>query len=176
MRQASMWNPKLKWLRQIPGPWKGEADKIQWKDEQTGLPCLVVRQEWSGHLCGYVGVSFEHKYYGMSYIEVYDLGNDYDPHVHGGLTFSDECQPFEDGLDEVGMVCHVPDPGEPHEIWWFGFDAGHGGDYMPYYKKRGTAGYGLDLGKNAKYRDVKYMQSNCRDLALWLAEQDKKVA
>lgn len=33
--------------------------------------------------------------------------------VHGGLTYSDRCH------DDI---CHVPAPGEPDDVWWFGFD------------------------------------------------------
>lgn len=35
------------------GEWKDEPDKIQWQDEATGFPCLIVRGP-SGALCGYV--------------------------------------------------------------------------------------------------------------------------
>ena len=33
------------------GPWQDEPDKIQWQDEETGLPCLIVRGHM-GFLCG----------------------------------------------------------------------------------------------------------------------------
>jgi len=41
------------------GPWVEEPDKMQWQDERTRLPCLIVRGP-SGALCGYVGVSEGH--------------------------------------------------------------------------------------------------------------------
>ena len=34
------------------GPWLTEIDKRQWQDERTGLPCLIVRNESGGNLCG----------------------------------------------------------------------------------------------------------------------------
>lgn len=37
------------------GPWQDEPDKKQWRDPETGLPCLIVRGP-GGALCGYVGV------------------------------------------------------------------------------------------------------------------------
>lgn len=38
------------------GPWTAEPDKRQWRDEATGLPCLIVRGP-HGAFCGYVGVA-----------------------------------------------------------------------------------------------------------------------
>lgn len=48
------------------GPWQSEPDKIQWQDEATGLPCLIVRGP-VGALCGYVGVPKTHPAYGLHY-------------------------------------------------------------------------------------------------------------
>ena len=72
---------KTDWLR---GPWDSEPDKIQWRDEATGLPCLIVRGP-AGSLCGYVGVAPGHPWHGKHY----DDGCDVD--VHGGLTFAHGC-------------------------------------------------------------------------------------
>jgi hypothetical protein len=33
-----------------------EPDKVQWRDQVTGLTCLIVRVNPGGALCGYVGV------------------------------------------------------------------------------------------------------------------------
>ncbi len=71
---------KSKWKR---GPWDSEPDKVQWLDETTGLPCLIVRGP-VGALCGYVGVDGGHFYYGKSC-------DDVDASVHGGLTFAHSC-------------------------------------------------------------------------------------
>lgn len=68
-----------------PGEWQDEPDKKQWRDEATGLPCLIVRNG-SGALCGYVGVPRNHVYYGSDYDKV-------DVEVHGGLTFAGKCSP-----------------------------------------------------------------------------------
>lgn len=48
------------------GPWQSEPDKMQWRDETTGLVCLIVRGPL-GALCGYVGVPEKHPAYGLSY-------------------------------------------------------------------------------------------------------------
>jgi hypothetical protein len=92
-----------------PGAWQDEPDKAQFMDEPTGLPCLIVRNN-SGALCGYVGVTEGHPYFGKDYDssasvphicdESCDAENDYHSHsssvgghlsVHGGITFSDFC-------------------------------------------------------------------------------------
>lgn len=47
------------------GPWASEPDKMQWEDEATGYPCLIVRNRF-GALCGYVGVAPNHPYFGKT--------------------------------------------------------------------------------------------------------------
>src|SRR5688572_7588915 len=100
-----------------PGPWQHEPDKAQWQDPATGLPCLIVRNS-SGALCGYVGVSKGHPLFEVGY----QGADDYDLSCHGGLTYSEHCQP---STDEALGICHVPAPGEPDHVWWFGFDCAH---------------------------------------------------
>lgn len=82
------------------GPWMGEPDKMQWQDEATGLPCLIVRNN-GGALCGYVGVPSTHPWHGINYsgcVLPDGCGEDWCEHrpdchvdVHGGLTFSRGC-------------------------------------------------------------------------------------
>lgn len=107
---------KARWAR---GPWDDEPDKVQWTTK-SGLPGLIVRNH-SGSLCGYAAVSKEHPLYGTGYGDV-----DADIDVHGGLTYSNQCQ---------GNICHVPQPGEPDDVWWFGFDCGHHMDTVPAFVK-----------------------------------------
>jgi hypothetical protein len=66
------------------GPWQQEPDKLQFCDEATQLPCLIVRASVSGSLCGYVGVTEGHPAFGLKYDAV-------DVSVHGGLTFAGSC-------------------------------------------------------------------------------------
>jgi len=90
--------------------------------------------------------------------------------VHGGLTFSDRCQP---GAEEHG-ICHVPEPGEPDDVWWFGFDCAHCDDLAPAYEK--TC---IELGMpshieqyadySRSYKTVRYVQRQCAELAEQLA-------
>lgn len=83
------------------GPWQDEPDKMQWEDEATGLPCLIVRNG-SGSLCGYVGVSPAHPYFGIHYngctqkAQVCEdegyCSHTPDLSAHGGITFTNFCQ------------------------------------------------------------------------------------
>lgn len=144
----------LKWPS---GPWDGEPDKAQWRDESTGMPCLAVRNRRYGNWCGYVGVAPDHPLYGKGYDEAGYF------EVHGGLTFADKCQPTE---DESQGICHVPGIGEPDHVWWFGFDCAHAWDYSPHDKKREIEeGYPYTLMAEQQYRDLIYVKHECARLA-----------
>jgi hypothetical protein len=134
-----------------------EPDKVQWPDPATGLPCLVVRN-YVGCWCGYVGVPPGHPLHGLSYsrAEV-----EADLTVHGGLTFADGCGHG----DEATGVCHKPDPGEPDDVWWLGFDCAHLGDLIPDRPSR------LSPFANGTYRDLAYVQAECAVLAAQIAAQ-----
>lgn len=156
---------KLEWP---DGPWAAEPDKKQWTDAATGLPCLIVRGP-SGALCGYVGVSAEHPWHGQDYNaclagEEHGYCWEHSPasqlDIHGGLTFSGSCTK-DAGPDDLA-ICHVPDPGEPDDIWWFGFDCAHAGDLLPCF----VDGDGVPLAFGAKvYRTIAYVEALCQRLA-----------
>lgn len=105
------------------GPWLHESDKIQWIDPETDLDCLIVRNP-RGALCGYVGVPPGSPWHGLHY----DDPQLPSTNVHGGLTFSRSCRESDDPSEGI---CHVPEPGRPDDVWWFGFDCAHAGDLMP---------------------------------------------
>ncbi len=143
------------------GEWDGEPDKVQWPDAATGLPCLAVRHPHYGSWCGYVGVAESHPLHSKSYEEP-------DVRVHGGLTFADKCM---DTDDESQRVCHVPSPGEPDNIWWFGFDCGHSGDCSPQDHKNAVRGYPFSIRADEQYRTLAYVQNECASLAEQLKAQ-----
>lgn len=116
-------------------PWKTEPDRVEWIDEATGLLCLMVRVPDFGSWCGYVGVPYEHPWYGRHYSKVGDLD------VHGGLTFSDR---------STDRVFHS----EAANVWWLGFDCAHAFDLVPY----------LNLGPGV-YRDLAYVRAEVVKLA-----------
>ncbi len=101
-----------------PGPWDDEPDLIEWKDEHTGYPCMVMRSDFSGGLCGYVGVWPSHPHYGAENSAGNDGMDDIPVQVHGGLTFA--------GLG----ILH--DDGRPLLCWALGFDCSHAFDDTPW--------------------------------------------
>lgn len=118
MMEPKTWNfvDKSDWG---DGPWQREPDKMEWRDPETGYPC-ILRRGPQGSLCGYVAVSPGHPMYGKPYSAV-------DVDVHGGLTFAELCMEDE---PETG-VCHSPLPGEAANVWWFGWDYAHAFDFNP---------------------------------------------
>lgn len=162
------------------GPWDEEPDKVQWTDPATGMPCLIVRNRM-GALCGYVGVDRSHPWYGLKY----DTG-DYDEasdkpnpgaevSVHGGLTFSSKCSPKgDDQTDEdaeANNICHVPEPGQSDDIWWFGFDTAHCDDVVP--KMNATLkslGAPMPRGFGETYRTVGYVTDEVTSMARQLKD------
>ena len=136
------------------GPWDGEPDKVQWPDEETGLPCLAVRHHRNGHWCGYVGVPPGHPLHGK------DAG-DVSFNVHWGVNFAEGCAP---NADESRSICHVAAEGEPDHVWWFGFDCAHSGDAPP----------GEQMYRGTRYDDVyrtlDYVLRECKSLAAQIAE------
>lgn len=136
------------------GPWQNEPDKLQWVDQATGLPCMIHRSVGSGALCGYVGLDDKHPLYGIDYNQT--------PYfeVHGGLTFSAFCAETK---ENGSGICHLPEPGEPDHVWWFGFDCAHSGDYQP------TRAY-FSCASSERYSNLAYVKGECASLAQQLRE------
>lgn len=134
-RDKSIWGP---------GPWIKEPDKVQWVDKFTGFDCLIVRNMF-GVLCGYVGVPEGHPYHGKDYEEL-------KLQAHYDVNFSGKCR---------GNICHIPLPGRPGNIWWFGFDCGHANDVTPEFLK-----HGLRVLPWQKYRTYRYVRRTCELLTI----------
>jgi hypothetical protein len=150
--RTSNWIDKSLWGN---GEWQSEPDKAQWVDSATGLDCLLVRNSNIGNLCGYVGVTEKHPYFGKGY-------NDVDADVHGGLTFANACSENAEGHG----VCHVPLPGRSDHVWWLGFDCAHCYDLSPGIRSR----LPVELHSNSEiYRNVDYVVAECTKLAEQLA-------
>ena len=163
MTEMTWVDPRCDRSKWPPGEWDHEPDKVQWTDAATGLACLAKRQPNRGHWCGYVGVPPSHPWHGKSYNDLPDYG----PNVHGGLTFSDDCQegpPAE-------TICHVPAPGEPEHLWWFGFDCAHAWDQSPDDHVRALSGDPIwALNYDSTYRSLWYVRSECARLAKQIKE------
>ena len=132
------------------GPWTNEPDREQWKTK-SGLPGLIVRNSL-GALCGYVAVTKDHPAFRKNY-------DDVDVSVHGGLTYANACN---------GAICHVPEPGEPDDVWWLGFDCCHLGDMHPaetkFEKLPGWPKRPASLTRGS-YRDMIYVRAEVESLA-----------
>lgn len=159
------------------GPWDDEPDKVSWTDAATGRPCLVVRGP-SGALCGYVAVDPGHPWHGVDYgCCPGDQGScdddtwcshapDQRVEVHGGLTYAAPCAETN---DESTGICHVPEPGAPDNVWWFGFDCNHLYDLAPesaaWKREHGSfADHSGDV-----YRPLGYVVRQCESLAQQIA-------
>lgn len=145
-----------------PGPWDNEPDR--WEGRHAGLPVLCVRNDF-GAWCGYVGVPPGHPWRAGHYDEL-------EVRVHGGLTYCAPCQ------SNGGPICHVPAPGEPDDVLWFGFDCNHAGDLAPGQlagelgRIRGEVDAWFmfpNVRRGDVYRPLAYVQEQTRGLAVLAA-------
>jgi hypothetical protein len=116
--------------------WLDEPNLEVWLDRETQLFCCVLRQSHSGHLCGYVGVPAEHRYYREEYGK---LPGEVHESCHGGLSFYGSTLNF----------LHEP------RLWWFGFDCAHHGDLSPLHPRH----------FEGVYRNFAYVRKNVLSLA-----------
>ena len=85
----------------------------------------------------------------------------------------------------MGYVCYQPLEGESEDVWWFGFDCAHGGDFIPsIHGKMELRKYPSEIAKqiinyytlmkewNYKpcYRDIGYVKTQVEFLAAQLAQ------
>ena len=132
------------------------------------MDCLIVRAFSHGGLCGYVGVPASSVLHGKEYGEI-----EGDFEVHGGLTFSDKCDPKED--PSTG-ICHTGDVANKC-VWWLGFDCSHSDDISPsyynFFKERGLQHDSvsmeshklLNMGEWRTYKNLDYVIKEVESLA-----------
>jgi len=153
------------------GPWQDEPDRAEWRDEVTGLPCLALRTERSGHWCGYVALPADHPWVEQDPIYIQKNGVEGTPggfapdlavEVHGGITYGPaRCQPLREDEEHPWLrICHAPRPGESDDVRWIGFDCHHTG----YHEADFAPGSGSNF-RGATYRDLPYVQAQCALLA-----------
>lgn len=157
------------------GPWIEEPDLVEWTDQATGYPCLIVREDTLGQLNGYVKIPQGHPFYGVDYTTL----DDEDIAVHGGITFTGP------RLAHVQVATGSKLPlVETFDDYWIGFDAAHHDDVVPgmdaTLRRAGVVvpqpiPSMLDfLAKRLKktYRDVGYMMAECAVLAMQLKDRE----
>ncbi len=142
------------------GPWDNEPDRVEWRDS-TGTPCLAVRNV-HGAWCGYVALAAGHPWRASKMIRPgysTTVAED-EADCHGGITYGPS--PCQVG----GKICHVPQPGEPDDVRWIGFDCGHAWDVQPgldaLLRKVGSE-HGVMPG--SLYRDLAYVRAEVEKLA-----------
>jgi hypothetical protein len=183
-------------------PWEREPNRLDF--EADGLRCAMRRNHY-GAWCGYVGVGPEHPLFGLptnhplklpaSWFEgrKFDQGTgpiDLVIHMMSGAKSMNDACPISLAFQVHGGLGyaedHVPDPNRivpPDGRWWFGFDCGHAGDYMPglqfmdkYLEQmvdsmpehvRATMRK-VVLGTPNRYRDQPYVVAECQSLAAQL--------
>lgn len=103
---------------------------------EQGFHCVILEQNWSGHLCGYVEIPDGHILHDVYYGQ-YSDGAYPDFKVHGGITFSG-------GLVGYGG-------------FFIGFDCAHSGDICP--KSRYAPAW-----PGATYKDESYVRNELKNL------------
>lgn len=129
--------------------WRDEPDSVSF---QRGPYHLLIHRTDLLHLCGYVGVRKDHVCYGSGWNHA--LLDELQ--VHGGITYSRQ----GGGL-----------PNSNDQLWYFGFDCAHFGDYVPGIHHhlnlaRGAEGLPpLDLDiLSGHYRDINYVAAEVKSL------------
>lgn len=144
-----------------PGPWQDEPDQVVWVDEATDLDCMIRRGP-PGGLCGYVGVPRTHPWYGAHYAALH-------PDVPFDLSWGAAC-------DESNGICHEPEPGREHDLWWLGFAHGGTWDLCPRFdaymrelcaRKPELGPYPWEFSGTPPrtYKHLDYVRAEVRDLA-----------
>lgn len=119
--------------------WVTEPNTDVWTYREHS--CVAIRNMLSGTWRGYVSVPKDHEAYGLYYDKLTF-------HVHGGITFADSSLP--------------PDsPVQCENVWWIGFDCGHGFDLYPYLDDKYLP---LFAEVGAEYRDLEYVKQECNHL------------
>lgn len=151
------------------GEWTAEPDRVEWRDEGTGFPCLAIRHPHNLNWCGYVGVPPGHPLHGVGVgDDERELPEEIEMAAHGGITFAAPC--MEDHRPLRERVCHTPLEGEPDEVWWLGFDCAHVWDLIPAMEKL-HASYGLTVPTGIDgeplvfYKNLHFVSAVIEDLA-----------
>lgn len=155
--ETDTWIDKSTWG---DGPWQTEPDRVEWRHDN--FVCLALRHPRFGNWCGYVAVPPRHPWHHRCDDALDEKVRPAD--VHHGITFTSSCMTDDHPARE--RVCHVPPAGEPDDVWWLGFDCGHGYDFQPGLAATEAAlGY-EPIGPDWKsYRDLEYVQANCNRFA-----------
>ena len=121
-------------------PWDDEPDFAYFEHKETGLNYFIRRTPEIGILCGYVIVDME------ALVLLKPTKDSFD--VHCGVTFFGGFH-----IQEVGFSGYA-----------IGFDCSHSEDLIPGLSDE------PDLMSGCTYRDLKYVQNECKKLAKQVAD------
>jgi hypothetical protein len=158
-----------------------------------------MRRGVFGVWCGYVGVGPEHPLFGLptnhplalpsSWFDGRKVDQGFGPmdmmiHMLSGAKSMNDACPISLAFHVHGGCNYAENhvPGEPPgDRWWFGFDCGHAGDYMPDKNLSDEMMQMIDsmpeevrgimrgiAGKPGDYRNRQYVVSECQSLAAQL--------
>jgi len=149
---------KSNWPR---GEWDNEPDILEFT--YSGYKCQILRMSDTGHLNGYVGITKTHPFFnkGQSNQIVMELSIESLLAVHGGITFADNTI------------------SKDKNIWWFGFDCAHYGDFCPGMEANlhTSPGAKTSWHRPENYRNIEYVKKEVESLAKQLkAFEEEKVA
>lgn len=150
-------------------PWLHEPDSKSF--EALSYQCEIRRNGVTGALCGYVTVPGDHPWARL------DLDARVTP-PRDELMVTDRTGPFEllleasapdDGYLRLGLAVEVHGgvtyaQCETDGTWTFGFDCGHGWDYMPLL----MADWPPHIVESHAYRDMDYVTADCVRMAAQL--------
>jgi len=122
---------------------------------RSGLRGVILRHPSMLHLCGYVRVPKNHRFYGKK--NSWNVNYE----VHGGVTFLGRFPMVSKGLPSTLQLMK--------HHWWIGFDCGHLGDLQPgmaaLLSQAGAALPGFMDANNSIYREWGYVREQCELLA-----------
>lgn len=143
--------------------WKNEPNRKEWK--HAGLKCLILRNTYLGHLCGYVEIPHGHLLYGKSYSSI----------APASLLISRE--KASRGLSDEMVISAILSSADnscaslfsvhggitysgtlnDRKTFWYGFDCSHCDDLSPYISGSGV------------YRNMAYVKNETESLARQIA-------
>jgi hypothetical protein len=153
-------------------PWETEPNSLDF--EADDLRCAMRRNNL-GVWCGYVGVGPEHPLFGLPTNHPLKLPRswfegrrglegtgpmDLFIHAMSGKRLEDACD-ISLAFQVHGGITYADHLSDSDKLWWFGFDCGHAGDYVPGIMR------GI-VGVIGVYRDQQYVVAECQSLAAQL--------
>jgi hypothetical protein len=175
-------------------PWETEPDSLDF--EADDLRCAMRRNDL-GVWCGYVGVGPEHPLFGLPTNHPLKLPRswfegrrglegtgpmDLFIHAMSGKRLEDACD-ISLAFQVHGGITYADHLSDSDKLWWFGFDCGHAGDYVPGLDRHGLINdmiESMSIPNDARrimrgivrplgvYRDQQYVVAECQSLAAQL--------